>query len=171
MVGASDAAACCAACAALPDCAVWSMQHIWSPNTPCHLSPYGFLKTDNHSTGNSCGAVRKDPPSPPAPGPSPSPMPSPGLFVIDTGAAGERQVFEGVQVELMSDSIGSYNEGMPGDGTLVPDDSNTTLGCPHDLTPSERIRFATEVMAGTRTIRLAMGLYLRGLYSVILYWA
>lgn len=63
----------------------------------------------------------------------------------------------------MADSIGSYNEGMPGDGNLVPDDDNTTRSAPHDLAPSERIRFAVEVMQGVRTIRLAMGLYLRGL--------
>ena len=40
----------------------------------------------------------------------------------------------------MSDSIGSYNEGMPGGGTLVPDSDNTTIGVPHDLIPSERAR-------------------------------
>eukprot|EP00937_MAST-01D_sp_MAST-1D-sp2_P003165 g3165.t1 len=89
--------------------------------------------------------------------------PSPGHFVIDTSAAGRRQVFEGIEVELMSDSIGSYNEGMPGGGTLVPDDDASTTGAPHDLAPPERVRFATEVMRGVRTIRLAMGLYLRGL--------
>lgn len=160
MVAASDAAECCAVCKVSPGCAVWSMQHLWTKDTPCHLSPYDFLKTDNGSAGNSCGISRKPPPVPP---PGPSPAPGPGLFVINTGAAGERQVFEGVQVELMADSIGSYNQGMPGDGRLVPDGSNTTLGCPHDLTPSERVRFATEVLTGTRTIRLAMGLYLRGL--------
>ena len=160
MVAASDPGACCAACAALPACAVWSMQHVWTRETPCHLSPYDFLKTSTGSPGNSCGVARKD--RPPAPAPAPPAPPSPGVYVIDTGAAGARQVFEGVQVELMADSIGSYNQGMPGDGTLVPDDSSTTLGCPHDLTPPERARFATEVLAGTRTIRLAMGLCVIG---------
>lgn len=62
----------------------------------------------------------------------------------------------------MSDSIGSYNQGMPGGGKLVPDDDPSTLSAPHDLTPSERVRFATELMSGVRTLRLAMGLYLRG---------
>ena len=63
----------------------------------------------------------------------------------------------------MADSIGSNNEGMPGDGRLVPDDDNTTIGVPHDLAPSERVRFAAEVLKGVRTIRLAMGLFVRGL--------
>ena len=170
MVAAEDAAGCCAACSVLPAaaCVSWSMQHLWTPRTPCHLSPYRFLSTAQNSTGNSCGTVRSGP-LPPAPNPPPgppsppSPARSPGAFVVDTGAGGERQVFEGVQVELMSDSIGSNNQGMPGDGRLVPDDSPTALGCPHDLTPSERTRFASEVLTGTRTIRLAMGLYLRGL--------
>jgi hypothetical protein len=51
-----------------------------------------------------------------------------GVFVVDTSVSGRRQVFEGIQVELMADSIGSYNEGMPGDGKLVPDNDTTTLG-------------------------------------------
>ena len=52
---------------------------------------------------------------------------------------------------------------MPKDGTLVPDDDNSTIGAPHDLTPAERVRFATEVIKGARTFRLAMGIFLRGL--------
>ena len=63
----------------------------------------------------------------------------------------------------MSDSIGSYNQGMPGGGKIVPDDDPSTIGVPHDLTPPEQERFAVEVMTGVRTIRLAMGLFLRGL--------
>ena len=42
-------------------------------------------------------------------------------------------------------------------------DDSSTIGAPHDLTAAERERFATEVMKGVRTIRLAMGLFLRGL--------
>ena len=35
-----------------------------------------------------------------------------GTFVIDTSAStGHRQVFEGIQVELMADSIGTDNRG------------------------------------------------------------
>eukprot|EP00037_Helgoeca_nana_P007443 m.67860 g.67860 ORF g.67860 m.67860 type:complete len:611 (+) comp18257_c0_seq1:15-1847(+) len=151
LVAARDAAACCAACLAMSDCASWSQQNQWTPQTPCHLSPYQFVKIENKSSGNSCGSARPPPPN----GPN-------GVFLIDTSPGGRRQVFEGVQVELMSDSIGSDNTGMPGDGTLVPDDSNTTIGCPHDLTSTERVRFATEVLRGVRTIRLALGLYLRG---------
>lgn len=83
--------------------------------------------------------------------------------MVDTSVStGHRQVFEGIQVELMADSIGSWNQGMPGDGRLVPDNDRTTIGVPHNLVPSEQRRFATEVMQGVRTIRLAMGLYLRG---------
>ena len=86
-----------------------------------------------------------------------------GTFVVDMSTDGRRQVFEGVMVELQADSIGSNNKGVPGNGTLVPDDDPTTIGAPHDLTPSERTRFATEVLQGTRYVRLALGMYLRGL--------
>eukprot|EP00040_Diaphanoeca_grandis_P035078 m.219572 g.219572 ORF g.219572 m.219572 type:complete len:675 (+) comp33296_c2_seq5:61-2085(+) len=166
MVIAKDAADCCSACTDKPNCASWSMQHEWTPTTPCHLSPYAFVKKHANSPGNSCGTIRDAPPAPPPPPPGPpAPTQPNGVYLIDTSTSGHRQVFEGVEVELMCDSIGSDNQGMPGDGTLVPDDSNTTLGVPHDLAPSERVRFATEVMSGVRTIRLAMGLYLRGLSS------
>lgn len=74
-------------------------------------------------------------------------------FIIDTSDAGRRQTFEGVMVELQADSIGSNNEGMP----------DTKIGVPHDLVPRERERFATEVLRGTRYMRLALGLFLRGL--------
>ena len=59
MVAAEDAAGCCAACSVLPAaaCVSWSMQHLWTPRTPCHLSPYRFLSTAQNSTGNSCGTV------------------------------------------------------------------------------------------------------------------
>lgn len=164
---------CCALCASSKTndsntpCASWSFSgDKWSKGTPCHLSPYAIVSSQPAPGKSYCGGTRPDappaPPSPPHPGPSPVP-PTPGHFVIDTSAAGQRQVFEGIQVELMSDSIGSYNQGMPGGGELVPDDDASTLSAPHDLTPAERVRFATEVMRGVRTIRLAMGLYLRGL--------
>ena len=52
---------------------------------------------------------------------------------------------------------------MPKNGQLVPDDDPSAIGAPHDLTPAERQRFATEVLRGARTIRLALGMYLRGL--------
>ena len=157
-----DAAACCGHCVNASWCASWSFQHEWTPRTPCHLSPYAFEKQQPNSPGNSCGTARKPQPAPPTPTPDLPPSPN-GVFVIDTSEAGRRQVFEGVQVELQSDSIGSYNSGMPKDGTLVPDDDNSTIGAPHDLTPAERVRFATEVIKGARTFRLAMGIFLRGL--------
>jgi hypothetical protein len=65
--------------------------------------------------------------------------------------------------QIQSDSIGSGNNGMPGNGRLVPDNDNTTSSAPHDLTPSERVRFATELLQGFRFCRLALGLFLRGL--------
>jgi hypothetical protein len=49
------------------------------------------------------------------------------------------------------------------DGKVVPDDDPTTTSAPHDLTPSERVRLATEMLTGFRWCRLALGLYLRGL--------
>eukprot|EP00040_Diaphanoeca_grandis_P043001 m.266634 g.266634 ORF g.266634 m.266634 type:complete len:630 (-) comp68502_c0_seq1:63-1952(-) len=154
-VNTSDA--CCTACMDWLHCLSWSMQNKWTPDTPCHLSPTAFKSVTKGVSGCSCGTARTPPPTPP-----PTP-PSPGLFILDTSQNGKRQVFEGVEVELMSDSIGSDNEGMPGNGHLVPDNDNTTIGVPHDLTPSEQQRFATEVLSGTRTIRLALGLFLRGL--------
>lgn len=45
----------------------------------------------------------------------------------------------------------------------VPDSDPTTTSAPHDLTPSERVRLATEMLTGFRWCRLALGLYLRGL--------
>ena len=166
-VAAKDAAACCASCLASRSCSSWSMQHEWTPKTPCHLSPYAFLRKKGGSQGNSCGTARAGPAAPPSPTPRPHPPPPAfsdnGAYTIDMSAAGRRQVVEGVQVELQADSIGSDNTGMPGDGAIVPDDSPTAIGCPHDLSSSERIRFATEVIKGARSIRLAMGLYLRGL--------
>ena len=152
-VFAPDADACCAGCLVAASCVSWSFQHVYTPSTPCHLSTSGFVSKDPHSTGNACGDARLPPP--PA---SPN-----GVFLVDTSDGGRRQTFEGVMVELQSDSIGSYNQGMPGDGRLVPDGDPTAIGVPHDLTPSERTRFAKEVMGGARTIRLALGLYLRGL--------
>jgi hypothetical protein len=65
--------------------------------------------------------------------------------------------------QIQSDSIGSNNQGMPGNGHLVPDDDNTTSSAPHDLTESERLRFATDMLQGFRYCRLALGLFLRGL--------
>jgi hypothetical protein len=90
-------------------------------------------------------------------------VPPNGVFVVDTSASGRRQVFEGVEVELQSDSIGSDNGGMPKGGQLVPDDDSSTTGAPHDLAAAERIRFAKDVLQGVRTVRLALGLFLRGL--------
>lgn len=67
-----------------------------------------------------------------------------------------KQTIWGLGVEIQSDSIGSGNNGLPAATTSVP----------HDLVPSERTRFATEMIGrgyGFRYIRLAGGLYYRGL--------
>jgi O-glycosyl hydrolase len=63
-----------------------------------------------------------------------------------------QQVIKGLGFEIQSDSIGSGNAGMP----------DEVIAVPHDLTPSEKIRFYTEMLHGFRYARLAMGLYLRG---------
>ena len=155
-VASQSPSACCAQCVATPACASWSWSGAkWTPSTPCHMSPFDFVgkeQTKVHS-GLACGSARAAPPTPDA---------APGTFVIDTTLSGRRQVFEGVEVELQSDSIGTNNEGMPMDGTLVPDDDPSAIGAPHDLTPSERARFAAEIVMGVRTVRLALGLFLRG---------
>jgi len=64
-----------------------------------------------------------------------------------------KQTILGMGVEIQSDSIGSGNNGLPEEPIAVP----------HDLTPSERERFAKEMMTGFRYVRLAGGLYWRGL--------
>lgn len=65
----------------------------------------------------------------------------------------EKQTIWGLGFEIQSDSIGSGNTGMP----------ENRISVPHDLTPSERERFAKEMLAGFRYCRLAGGLYWRGL--------
>jgi O-glycosyl hydrolase len=67
--------------------------------------------------------------------------------------AKNKQVIWGLGFEIQSDSIGSGNNGLP----------DEMSGVPHDLIPSERKRFATEMLAGFRYCRLAGGLYWRGL--------
>lgn len=67
-----------------------------------------------------------------------------------------KQTIWGLGVEIQSDSIGSGNNGLPAATTSVP----------HDLVPSERTRLAVDMVGrgyGFRYIRLAGGLYLRGL--------
>jgi hypothetical protein len=163
-VATKDAAGCCARCVATASCASWSFSGAkWTPGTPCHLSPYAFEAQQPNSPNMSCGSARPpQPPPPPGPAPTPDPPPPPnGLYMIDTSETGERQVFEGVEVELQSDSIGSdnmvtkparsarclnffisrsprlttpymYGQGMPKDGTVVPDDDNSTIGASVD---------------------------------------
>ena len=63
------------------------------------------------------------------------------------------QTLWGIGFEIQSDSIGSGNNGLPKSNSSVP----------WELTPSERTRFATEMLAGFRYCRLGLGLYFRGL--------
>eukprot|EP00026_Physarum_polycephalum_P007829 Phypoly_transcript_07897.p1 GENE.Phypoly_transcript_07897~~Phypoly_transcript_07897.p1 ORF type:complete len:476 (+),score=41.81 Phypoly_transcript_07897:46-1473(+) len=63
-----------------------------------------------------------------------------------------QQIIKGLGVEIQSDSIGSGNDGLPEKVVCVP----------HDLVPSEKMRFYKEMLTGFRYLRLAMGLFLRG---------
>lgn len=65
----------------------------------------------------------------------------------------KKQTVLGLGVEIQSDSIGSGNHGLP----------EAPVAVPHDLVPAERERFATEMLKGFRYLRLAGGLYWRGL--------
>ncbi len=64
-----------------------------------------------------------------------------------------KQRIRGLGFEIMSDSIGSANVGLP----------EQPNGVPHDLVPEERARLYREMLAGFRYCRLAGGLYWRGL--------
>lgn len=65
----------------------------------------------------------------------------------------KKQTVLGIGVEIQSDSIGSGNHQLPEEPIAVP----------HDLTKKERKRFAKEMLSGFRYLRLAGGLYWRGL--------
>ncbi len=75
---------------------------------------------------------------------------APGQFRVHPDKP--KQTILGLGVEIQSDSIGSGNNGLPEEPVAVP----------HDLTPSERERFAKEMLTGFRYLRLAGGLYWRG---------
>lgn len=64
-----------------------------------------------------------------------------------------RQTIWGLGVEIQSDTIGSGNDGLP----------DKVSGVPHDLIPSEKTRFYNDLLKGFRYVRLALGLYVRGL--------
>ena len=67
----------------------------------------------------------------------------------------QKQIIRGIGFEIMADSIGSGNQGLP----------EETSGVPHDLTPEERTRLYNEMLKGFRYCRLAGGLFWRGLDS------
>ncbi|MCP1415745.1 hypothetical protein [Paenarthrobacter sp. A20] len=83
-----------------------------------------------------------------------------GVYVLRFEEAPD-QLIEGLGVEIQSDSIGSANNGLPA----------STSSVPFDLTPSERDRFVSQMLmagrvdGGFRYLRLALGLYFRGLDS------
>ncbi len=79
-----------------------------------------------------------------------NPAPTSGRYHIHVDQ--DQQVVWGMGFEIQSDSIASGNAGLPESRTSVP----------HDLTPSERKRFAKEMLTGFRYCRLAGGLYWRG---------
>ncbi|MEX1048457.1 MAG: glycoside hydrolase family 30 beta sandwich domain-containing protein [Akkermansiaceae bacterium] len=79
-----------------------------------------------------------------------APTAAEGTYVVHPDQL--RQTIRGFGFEIQSDSIASGNSSMPEAFTSVP----------HDLTPSERERFAREMLAGFRYCRLAGGLYWRG---------
>lgn len=64
------------------------------------------------------------------------------------------QTIAGIGVEIQSDSIGSGNNGLPADHTV---------SVPNDLVPAEQQRFYTEMLSGFRYLRVAEGLYIRGI--------
>jgi hypothetical protein len=64
-----------------------------------------------------------------------------------------KQTIQGIGFEIMADSLGSGNVGLP----------EETTGVPHDLVPEERTRLYEEMLRGFRYCRLAGGLFWRGL--------
>jgi O-glycosyl hydrolase len=79
-----------------------------------------------------------------------TPAAAEGNYIVEPGHL--KQTIRGFGFEIQSDSIASGNSGLPEAFTSVP----------HDLTPSERERFAKEMLKGFRYCRLAGGLYWRG---------
>lgn len=64
----------------------------------------------------------------------------------------EKQTILGLGIEIQSDRFGPRYE-----------PSDPINGIPYDLIPSERTRLATELASGFRYLRIAMGLWFRGL--------
>lgn len=78
------------------------------------------------------------------------PAPAGGIYRIFPDKP--QQVVWGMGFEIQCDSIASGNAGLP----------EATTSVPRDLTPSERKRFAEQMLKGFRYCRLAGGLYWRG---------
>ena len=80
-----------------------------------------------------------------------TPVASEGKYTVHPGKP--KQIIKGIGFEIQSDSIGGGKAQLP----------EATTSVPHDLTPSERQRFYSEMLKGFRYCRLAGGLYWRGL--------
>lgn len=143
-------AECCMKCASMARCATWSYTgSLWTPSTPCHLSPYAPVTTEHNKEGCAGGSAPDAPPAPVPPSPPPPPPgPITGTFKVDTAnTANTRQTIEGLGFEIQADSIGSGTD--PSVGSKIS-------GVPHDLVAEERTRLYNDMLLGFRTCRLAL---------------
>ena len=75
-----------------------------------------------------------------------------GEYTLRTSDSDRHQVIRGLGFEIQPDDFGpTYENGDP------------VRGVPHDLVESERERFANEILKGFRYMRVAMGLWFRGM--------
>ena len=75
-----------------------------------------------------------------------------GTYALKTSAADAHQTIRGLGFEIQSDSYGpEWNE------------SDPVAGVPYELLPEERTRLNGEVLKGFRYMRLALGIWFRGL--------
>jgi len=114
------------------------------------MKPSRILTFFAAAGGLAATALADHPQYPPQRPARKTPAAAEGQYTIEPGNL--RQTIRGIGFEIQSDSIASGNSGLPEAFTSVP----------HDLTPSERERFAKEMLKGFRYCRLAGGLYWRG---------
>ena len=75
-----------------------------------------------------------------------------GTYMLKTSDADRHQTIRGLGFEIQSDSYGpNWN------------DKDPEQGVPHELLPEERERLSNEILKGFRYMRLAAGLWFRGL--------
>lgn len=82
----------------------------------------------------------------------PPESPVSGNYVLKTSDADRHQVIRGLGFEIQSDSYGPYWTG-----------KDPIQGVPYELVPSEKARLSGEILKGFRYMRLAVGLWFRGL--------